>query len=63
MSFKYIALVIALSIMLIGCGSELPQPSSVNCAPPGMERALPKFSSEAERQAFIDGCKSFKEEE
>ncbi len=53
---KYMVLIVGLSIALIGCGSEVPEPSTINCSPSGMEKVLPHFNSEAERQAFIDGC-------
>lgn len=61
MSSKYNVLLIGISIALIGCGGGTPQPSAINCSPSGMEKVLPTFKTEAERQAFVDGCKAGEE--
>lgn len=61
MSFKYTVFTIALSAVLVGCGSEAPKINSTNCSGIGMQAVLPTFDTEAERQAFIDECQSFAE--
>ena len=61
MSFKYTVFTIALSVALVGCGSEAPEVNSTNCSGIGMQAVLPTFDTEAERQAFIDKCQSFAE--
>ncbi|SFD90238.1 entry exclusion lipoprotein TrbK [Nitrosomonas sp. Nm166] len=60
MNSKYIIFILGFSAALISCGGA-PEPNSINCSPSGMEKVLPTFSSEAERQAFIDKCKSGEE--
>ncbi len=62
MNYKNGICVIGLSVFLVGCGDDTPTVNSINCSPPGMERVLPGFTNETDRQAFIDACKSFAEE-
>ena len=57
MILKYTIFIVGLSTIMISCGGA-PEPNSINCSPSGMEKVLPTFSSETERQAFIDKCKS-----
>ncbi len=61
MKLKYIVCIFGLGAVLAGCGGVggLPEASTVNCAGRGMELALQEFNergTEAERQAFVDGC-------
>lgn len=60
MSFKNIVLTVGLCAVLMGCGSELPVASSVNCSGAGMQSSLAEFKNEADRQAFLKGCEAFK---
>lgn len=62
MNPKYSVSVIGLSIALIGCDSGAPEPNAVNCSLSGLEKVLPHFESESERQAFIDACSKTREE-
>ena len=59
MCSKYIVFIIALSATLISCGSDAPpEVNSTNCSGAGMQAALPTFTNEAARQAFIDNCEA-----
>ncbi|MDH5600510.1 MAG: entry exclusion lipoprotein TrbK [Gammaproteobacteria bacterium] len=60
MNLKYTFCILGLSAVLVGCSAGgLPEANTVNCAGRGMELALQEFNergTEAERQAFVDGC-------
>lgn len=59
MSSKYIVFIIALSATLISCGSDAPpEVNATNCSGAGMQAALPTFTNEVARQAFIDNCEA-----
>ena len=59
MSSKNIVFIIALSAALMSCGGDgAPEINATNCSGAGMQAALPTFTKEAERQAFIDKCES-----
>lgn len=59
MSSKHIVFIIALSATLISCGGDAPpQVNATNCSGGGMQAALPTFTNEAARQAFIDQCQA-----
>ena len=60
MSSKYIVFIIALSATLISCGGgdSPPEVNATNCSGAGMQAALPTFTNEAARQAFIDNCQA-----
>ena len=59
MSSKYIVFIIALSATLISCGGDSPpEVNATNCSGGGMQAALPTFTNEAARQAFIDNCQA-----
>lgn len=54
--------IIGLSIALMGCDG-VPEANSVNCSGRGMEKSLTAFTSEADRQAFIDKCNALNKED
>lgn len=59
MSSKHIVFIIALSATLISCGGDSPpEVNATNCSGGGMQAALPTFTNEAARQAFIDNCQA-----
>ena len=59
MSSKYTVFIIALSAALISCGGDgAPEVNATNCSGAGMQAALPTFTNEAARQAFIDNCQA-----
>lgn len=59
MSSKHIVFIIALSATLISCGGDAPpEVNATNCSGGGMQAALPTFTNEAARQAFIDQCQA-----
>jgi entry exclusion lipoprotein TrbK len=59
MNSKHIVFIIALSAILISCGGDSPpEVNATNCSGGGMQSALPTFTDEAARQAFIDNCQA-----
>ncbi|SFW23331.1 entry exclusion lipoprotein TrbK [Nitrosovibrio sp. Nv17] len=62
MKARHAAVIISLSAILTSCGGDgPPEVNSTNCSGAGMQAILPNFTSEAERQAFIDKCQSLAE--
>ena len=59
MNSKHIVFIIALSAALVSCGGDgAPEVNATNCSGAGMQAALPTFTNEAARQAFIDNCQA-----
>ncbi|WEL55653.1 entry exclusion lipoprotein TrbK [Pseudomonas kermanshahensis] len=62
MKSKILQLAIAVGVLfnLAGCSEEkVPEPTAENCAKGTYEKNLSSLSKEANRNEFIDGCRSF----